>query len=97
MSKDARLFNIIETRAVIKVILPCKGNAPNDTDVILKETLREHVSSSDTVKSWVAQFKLVDFSTCDAPRPGRPKTVTNPYIIYQIQELNLEGRQLDFG
>ena len=28
--------------------------------------------------------KLGDFSTCDAPRPGRPKTVTTPGIIDQI-------------
>jgi len=43
-----------------------------------------------TVKNWVAQFKRVDFFTCDAPRPGRPKTVTTPEIIDQIQELILE-------
>jgi len=38
----------------------------------------------------VAQFKRGEFSTCDAPRPGRPKTVTNPEIIDQIRELILE-------
>jgi len=31
-----------------------------------------------------------DFSTCDAPCPGRPKTVTTPEIIDQIHELILE-------
>ena len=30
------------------------------------------------------------FSTCDAPRPGRTKTVTTPKIIDQIHELILE-------
>jgi len=34
--------------------------------------------------------KTGDFSTCDAPRPGRPKTVTTPGIIDQIHELILE-------
>jgi len=29
----------------------------------------------------VAQFKRGDFSTCVAPRSGRPKTVTTPEII----------------
>jgi len=29
----------------------------------------------------VAKFKCGDFSTCDAPRPGRPKTVTTPEIF----------------
>jgi len=40
----------------------------------------------------VVQFKRGDFSTCDAPRPGRPKTVTIPEIIDQIHELILEDR-----
>jgi len=42
----------------------------------------------------VAKFKHCDFSTCDAPRPGRPKTVTTPVIIDQIHELNLEDRRI---
>jgi len=46
-----------------------------------------------TVKNWVAQFKRADFSTCDTPRPGRPKTVTTPEIIDQFHELILkDGR-----
>jgi len=40
----------------------------------------------------VAQFKRGDFSTCDAPRPGRPKTITTLGIIDQIHELILENR-----
>jgi len=42
----------------------------------------------------VVQFKCGDFSTCDAPRPGRPKTVTTPEIIDQIHELILGDRQI---
>jgi len=42
----------------------------------------------------VAQFKRGDFSTCDAPRPGRPKTLTTPEIIDQIHELILEDRRI---
>jgi len=38
----------------------------------------------------MAQFKLSDFSTCDAPHPGRHKTVTTQEIIDQIHELSLE-------
>ena len=45
-------------------------------------------------KNWVVQFKRGDFSTCDAPRPGRPKTVTTPKIIDQIHELILEDRRI---
>jgi len=40
----------------------------------------------------VAQFKRGDFSTSDAHRPGRHKTVTTPEIIDQIHELILEDR-----
>jgi len=42
----------------------------------------------------VAQFKRGDFSTCDEPRPGRPKTVTTPEIIDQIEELILGDRRI---
>ena len=42
----------------------------------------------------MAQFKRGDFSTCDAPRPGRHKTVTTPEIIDQIHELTFEDRRI---
>ena len=42
----------------------------------------------------MAQFKRGDFSTCRAPRPGRPKTVTVPEIINQIHKLILEDCQI---
>jgi len=42
----------------------------------------------------VAQFKFGDFSTCDAPRPARPKTVTTPEIIDQIHKLILKDRRI---
>jgi len=42
----------------------------------------------------VAQFKRGDFSTCDAPRPGRPTTMTTPEINDQIHDLILEERRI---
>jgi len=54
----------------------------------------EHAPSHATVKNWVAQFKRSDFSTCEAPRPGRSKTVTTPDIIDHIHELILEDRRI---
>ena len=74
MSGDARDFNNIETRAVIK-IFPLQGKAPKEIHAILTETIGEHAPSYAAVKNLVAQFKRGDFSTCGAPRPGRPKTV----------------------
>ena len=40
------------------------------------------------------QFIRDDFSICDAPRPGWPKTVTTPVIIDQIHELILGERRI---
>jgi len=90
MSRDALDFNNIETRAVIKSL---QGKALKKIHAILTETLGEHAPSYATVKNWVVQFKR-DFSTCDAPRHGRPKTVTTPEIIDQIHELILEDRRI---
>ena len=67
-----------------------QGKAPKKIHAILTETLWEHAPSYATVKNWVAQYKLGDFSTCDATRPGRPKTVTTSQIIDEILELILE-------
>ena len=71
-----------------------QGKAPNEIHAILIETLGEHAPLYATVKNWVARFKRGDFSTCDAPRPGRPKTVTTLEIIDQIHKLILEDRQI---
>jgi len=76
MSGHARDLNNMETRAVIKFFF-LQGKAP-------KETLGEHAPSDATVKNWVAQFKRGDFSTCDAPRPGRPKTVTTRRLMIKF-------------
>ena len=42
----------------------------------------------------MTHFKYGDFSTCDAPRPERPKTVTTLEITYQIHELILEEHRI---
>jgi len=96
MSGDARDFNNIETRAIIKFLF-LQGKAPKEIHAILTERLGEHAPSYATFKNWVTQFKCGDFSTRDAPLPGRPKTVTIPEIIDQIHELILEDRRPDFG
>ena len=65
---------------------------PKEIHAILTETLGEHAPPYATIKNCVAHFKCGDFSTCDAPHPGRPKTVTTLEIIDQIHELILEDR-----
>jgi len=71
-----------------------QGKAPKEIHAILTETLGEHAPSYATVKNWMAKFKRGDFSTCDAPRPGRPKTVTTPEITDQMHEIILEDRRI---
>ena len=71
-----------------------QGKVPKEIHIILTETLGEHAPTYATVKNWVAQFKRGDFSTCDAPCPGQPKTVTTPEIIDQIYKLILEDRRI---
>jgi hypothetical protein len=50
MSGDARDFNNIETRAVIKFFF-LQGKAPKETHAILTEKLGEHAPSYATVKT----------------------------------------------
>jgi len=71
-----------------------QGKAPKEIQATLTETLGEHAPSYATVKKWVTQFKRGNFFACDAPRPGRPKTVTTPEITGQIHELILEDRRI---
>jgi len=75
-------------------IFSLQGKAPKEIHAILTETLGEHAPSCATVKNWMAQFKRGDFSTCDASRPGRHKTVTTSEIIDHIHELILEDRRI---
>ena len=77
-----------------QVFLFLQGKVPKEIYANLTETLGDHAPSYATVKNWVAQFKRGDFSACDAPRPGRNKTVTIPEIIDQIHELILEDSRI---
>ena len=81
-------FNNIESRAVIKYFFPRKE--PNEFHAILTEIMGERAPSYDTVKNWVAQSKICNFSTCVAPHSGRPKTD----FIDQIHGLILEHSRI---
>ena len=92
MSGDACNFNNTETQTIINS--PPARQDSKEIHAILREKFGEHAPSYATIKNWVTQFKRGDFSTCDVPRPGRPKTVTTPEIIDQIHELILEDRRI---
>ena len=93
LKKACQAMRTIST-AVIEFLFSCKARRRKEIHAILKETLGEHAPSYAAVKYWVAQFKRGDFSTCDTPRPGRPKTITTPEIIDHIHELLLEDRRI---
>jgi len=60
MLGDARDFNNMETRAVIKSSpLPPKGKGPKEIHAILKETLGEHAPSYATVKTGWPSLNVV--------------------------------------
>ena len=94
MSRDARDFNYMETRAVIKFFSPhtrqgAEGNSRH-CDRNIKGTCTivcHHQKLGVPVKSG-------DFSTFDASRPVRPETMTTPEIIDQIHELIFEDRRI---
>ena len=74
---DARDFNNIETRAVIKFFF-LQGKAPKEIHAILIETLGEHAPSYATVKKWVASLNVVIFRpvmrlVLDEPKQWLPR------------------------
>jgi len=82
-SGDERDFNNMEKRAVISFFVSARQGAEGNS-----RHSDRNIRGTFTIvchrQNWVDQFKHGDFSTCDAPRPGRPKTVTTPEIIYKI-------------
>jgi len=93
MSGDARDFNNIETQAIIKSYFSARqgteGNSHHSD-----RNIRGTCTIVCHCQNWVFLFKRGDFSTCNAPRYGRPKTVTTPEITDQIHELILEERRI---
>jgi len=92
MPGEARDFNNMETRAVIN-FFPARQGAEGKSHPSGRN-IRGICTIVCHRQNWVAPFKRGDFSTCDAPRAGRPKTVTTAEIIDQTHELILEDRQI---
>ena len=61
MSGDARDFNNVETRAVIKFFF-LQGKEPKEIHAILREMLGENAPSYASVKNEVVKFKLGYFT-----------------------------------
>ena len=61
MSGEAREFNNIETRAVIKCFFFLQGKAPKEIHAILTETLEVHAPSYGAVKIGWTSLNVVNF------------------------------------
>jgi hypothetical protein len=61
MSDDARDFNNIETRALVKFFFYLQDKSPKEIHTILTKTLGEDAPSYATVKHRVAQVIVVIF------------------------------------
>jgi len=85
-SRDARTFNNIETRIVIKFFL--QGKVQKKIRPILKEILGENSPLYATVINRVARFRLDDFSTCDDFCPGQTKTVTSRTNLERLPDFS---------
>ena len=82
-----RAISTTTRRNCQQVLFFLQGKAPEDIYAIPTDSLREHPTSYTTIKNCVVQFKRGVLSTCDAPSPGRPKTVITQEIIDKIHEL----------
>jgi len=93
MSGDASDFNNIEKRAIINFFFPARQNAEENS-----RHSGRNIRGLCTIvchrQKLIGPVKRGDFSTCDAPRPGRPKTVTTQEFIDQIHELILEDHRI---
>ena len=61
MSDDARDFNDMETRAVIKIFFFLQGKTSKETHSILTETLEKRASSHATTKNGWPSLNVVIF------------------------------------
>ena len=78
-----------------QVFFCLQGKAPKEIHAILTEKLWEHAPSYATIKNWVAQFKRGDFSTCDAPRPGRLQMESGGVKVYFQGPSNFKIQAID--
>jgi len=82
-----------EIRAVIKY-LQKKHLSPTEIHADLQNTLGESSPSYEVVKRWCREFKCGRESCEDAPRAGRPTTVTTQENVNKIHDMVMADRRL---
>ena len=94
MAGDGRDFNNMETRAVIKIFFSTARQGAEGNSRHSERNTRRTCTIVCHRQKLSSPVLTGDVSTCDAPRSGRPKTVTTPEIIDQIHELILEDDRI---
>ena len=78
-----RAISTISRRDLSSSFYPASQNAEENSHYS-DRNIRGTCSILRHRQNWMVQFKRGEFSTCDASRLGRPKTVTSPEIIDKI-------------
>ena len=82
-----------EYRAVIKYLMKKQLNTKQIHEELVS-TYHDASPSYSTVKRWCHEFKLGRESCMDAPRAGRPCTVTNEETVNEIHDIVMADRRV---
>ena len=83
----------IEHRAVIKFFTR-KGLNTTEISKELDNVYKDSAPSYRTVAKWVAEFKNPERAFEDAPRMGRPSTITTDENIEAVERIVMRNRQV---
>jgi histone-lysine N-methyltransferase SETMAR len=86
-------MEIHEFRAVLKHFY-LEGITATDANARLVAVHGNNAPSNAMVKKWFAAFKRGEMDTCDAPRSGRPKTVTTEDNVVKVKNLVIADRRI---
>ena len=88
----SKMLNI-EHRAVIKFFTR-KGFNAIEISKELENVYKDSAPSYRTVAKWVAEFKDPEHGFEDAPRMGRPSTITADGNIEAVEQIVMRNRQI---
>ena len=83
----------IDHRAIIKLLIR-KGLNTTEISKELDNVYKDSAPSYRTVAKWVAEFKDPEHGLEDAPRMGRPSTITADENIETVERIVLRDRQV---
>ena len=88
----SKMLNI-EHRAIIK-FFTCKGLNTTEISKELQNVYKDSAPSYCTVAKWGAEFKGLEHAFEDAPRMGRPSTITADENVETVERIVMRNRQI---